>query len=546
MSTTASPKPPRVKQQPSKSAAPASPAHNGKQAQRRQKPNRAHSSPRTILQRPNNEPGVAVTAQNQALADSAVFPSEELQRPSGPRGGRKHTHSQPSADRLFSPTMAPSAAVTDFEVAPPNPSPTPAKAQGAYAGPTFHASPAPSALPIPKFLSRSMPAKSVPGPPTPPMDDSSDSVSSPAASPLSPSRAPVAIPPRQEDSPLDMLFKADKAEKARNANRSPLSATFSSPPTQPPAHDGMHHSKQDSYSSLNAVFPIELDSETNNPRPSPSAASPFGHRSVTAPSRIPQVDDTIRSNQVDVVQDLLNRVALSQKKPAAPTPPKPVHHLPSEPSPRHQTPSPLHNSTSPFHSTSNPTTPVPATQESSVFFYGNRNLSPLFKAAKSDSTKPISGLRTEITADSPLLPQGGGFAFAQGGFSSAHGPTRADPHMSPNRTDATQGGPVDRRRGSAPYVQPYRELPNSRKVKTPGRQSHHTRPESYPHANVNGAANGGHIPLPKPSTKNPFIPSSVQAKQHSLPTKSSDTTSLEQDLKRLLNVKMSGNTTGAL
>lgn len=438
----------------------------------------------------------------------------------------------------------PAASLTDSEL-PDNVSATPAKVQAAYAGPTFHASPAPSALPMPKFLSKSVPAKPRAAPPTS-ADEGSDSASSPTPSPPSPSRAPISVPPRHEDSPLDMLFRADRAEKARNGSGSPASAIISNSPSQS-VNGEKHHYKQNSSTSLNAMFPIELDAESKDQRSSQlPAVSPVAHRSITAPSKLPQTESTTApGNDSAAIQDLLSRLSQSQKKPTASTPPRTVERVPSEPSSRHQTPSPFHDGRSPFRSASGPTTPAPATQEQPDFFYGNRNLSPLFKAAKQDSAKRNSGLRTEITADSPIMPQEG--------FAPANGPSKDPNATSRDYLNNAFAGPTSSRRGSAPQIQPFKEMPNNRKTRTPNRRSYQSRPDSYPHANSNGITNGNSnsTSTSKPSAINPFIPASVQAKKYSstppkktpTPTSTSDPISLEQDLKRLLNLNLAADTT---
>ncbi|KAG5925564.1 hypothetical protein E4U42_004166 [Claviceps africana] len=82
----------------------------------------------------------------------------------------------------------------------------------AYAGATFHASPAPSALPLPSFLSKS-PAESpvpaergftqVPSPPTTDQD---------VSTPFRPSSLP-----KVSESPLDFMFRAHREEKERDS-----------------------------------------------------------------------------------------------------------------------------------------------------------------------------------------------------------------------------------------------------------------------------------------------------------------------------------------
>ncbi|KAF2128583.1 hypothetical protein P153DRAFT_386700 [Dothidotthia symphoricarpi CBS 119687] len=546
----ASPPASRGKQQPPPRSANQGPQNNsGRGSQRRPRGNRAPNSHNQLnaVASPSRSPRNA----RPALAESAIFSSEDL---TGPRNAKKHAQSQPGGDRLFSPNGAQSSLLSS-DAARNSVSATPSKNQGAYAGPTFHASPAPSALPIPKFLSRSVPAKIQPGPPTPPLEESSDSANSPSPSP-SPSRAPISVPARHEDSPLDMLFKADKAERARNVTGSPVSTLY------PNSNRPQHH-KQDSYGSLNAIFPLELDGGTKHTHLSPPPfASPVAHRSVTDPSKVPQLKDASQAyDGKDIMQDLFNRLSMSQKKPATTTPPR-ADQASSDPQGHQQTLSPSES-----HSASGPSTPVaPPVQESSDLFYGNRNLSPMFKAAKGDSAKRNSGLRTEVTADSPTVSQS---AFQD--FPSIPSAKQMDPHAFsrgyPNSGPQVPAGP---RRGSAPYVQPYREMPNNRQTKTPGRYPYQPRADHYPHArnNASGFSPGQGQQTSTPVTASPrkpstsmmsFVPASVAAKQHkasapptaaasanlpqSPPMKTStpDTLALEQDLKRLLNLNIAGD-----
>ncbi|KAH3976605.1 hypothetical protein HBI56_114710 [Parastagonospora nodorum] len=551
---TASPRAPRGKNQQVQGAPAHAPqSNNGRQGQRRPKGGRNN-------QNQQNQAGASPSRHpqhaNPALAESAVFPSEEAQSANGPRHNKKHTRAQPSGDRVFSPPGA-MACLTDSEGAPPIPiSATPAKNQGAYAGPTFHASPAPSALPIPKFLSRSVPAKSRMDPPTPPPEDSSDSTGSPNSFAGSPSRAPIPVPARNEMSPLDLLFKADRAERAKHVGGSPASPQYfnSANPVRP------HHYKQDSYGSLNAPFPIELDGESRNSHMSPPpTASPMAVRSSTDPNKIPQLKDAQQQpSKNEVMQDLLTRLSMSQKKPTAATPPRPDTQT------RNETPSPLHDSQSAVQNASGPTTPAQAPQEPSDYHYGNRNLSPLFKAAKGEPSKRNSGLRTEITADSPLVAQG---MFQD--FPSVSSPPAMDPNTySRNYPVGGSEIPTGPRRGS-PYVQPHRGSPNHGNRRTPGRQPNQHRPDAFspkPGGGAPGAKatksgfNGTPVSVQKPATSMmSFVPASVSAKPKQLsssapstaagppPMKTStppNTLALEQDLKRMLNLKMSDDASG--
>ncbi|KAH6671617.1 hypothetical protein F5X68DRAFT_43889 [Plectosphaerella plurivora] len=102
---------------------------------------------------------------------------------------------------------------------PPNSLPT-GKIATAYAGSTFHASPAPSALPIPSFYSKGaaspVPAAAKEQHPFAPNLDGN------APTPSRPSNPP------SQDSPLEAIFRADRAEKER-ARRASFASTMTGP-----------------------------------------------------------------------------------------------------------------------------------------------------------------------------------------------------------------------------------------------------------------------------------------------------------------------------
>lgn len=108
----------------------------------------------------------------------------------------------------------------------------------AFAGASFHASPAPNSLPMPSFLARTAsapdsPSLKLPGPGpsqelSPPTTDSEEN-SSPS---------PPLPPARNDESPLEFIFKADRAEKAktRRASSANAAAFLASPFSPPHAH----------------------------------------------------------------------------------------------------------------------------------------------------------------------------------------------------------------------------------------------------------------------------------------------------------------------
>ncbi|MCJ1276957.1 hypothetical protein MMC21_004765 [Puttea exsequens] len=138
---------------------------------------------------------------------------------------------------------------------------TPARA---YAGPTFHASPAASSLPIPKFFSKSVPnvdrTSSLKGM----MEQSGPKTTSESeGSPPEENRQPFGSQ-ACEESPLDIFFRADKEARARTDNPSEdsyasnIKAHFDSSncvPTPP----SRHHSRHPTDSSTSGIFPFELD-----------------------------------------------------------------------------------------------------------------------------------------------------------------------------------------------------------------------------------------------------------------------------------------------
>jgi len=145
----------------------------------------------------------------------------------------------------------------------------------AYAGPTFHASPAPSALPIPSFYSKSVPD-------SPGMKTMKESSQSP----------PDGLPKLQlhrEESPLDFFFKVDREEKAR-ARSATLTASKPTGPFLPPSGapqtsqtpPALTHQTRPQNSkriSSSGMFAMELDGDSSAGSPyGPSFSTPYSER----------------------------------------------------------------------------------------------------------------------------------------------------------------------------------------------------------------------------------------------------------------------------
>lgn len=222
----------------------------------------------------------------------------------------------------------------------PQPPSTPTRP--AYAGSTFSASPAPSSLPIPKLLSKSVPEHVAKGGLQARLQDEHLK-----DSPL-PLRRDIPMEdgeaPRQ-DSPLDVFFRADRAEKARaqhaaqgmtsparvhdpreHTHRSMTSPGMVSASRRVPAH-----SRRVTEHGVPDVFAFEMGPERINQGPNDSSGSPPGSgpakpvRPNTAPSATPsdpQDDEEERRVRSQALKDLL----FSRSGQFASAPPGPPGH----------------------------------------------------------------------------------------------------------------------------------------------------------------------------------------------------------------------------
>ncbi|KAL4942860.1 hypothetical protein BDV06DRAFT_155781 [Aspergillus oleicola] len=141
-----------------------------------------------------------------------------------------------------------------------------------YAGPTFHASPAPSALPIPSFFSKSFPESDL----APTLEHDSDSFEADADienTPSKPKSRPSAPQEERESTPLDFLFKA--AVEARRSQ--PQQSPEPSPRTRSPQTDSKAflHRK---YNNTTRMFPFEMEAPENCSQIGPSFAPSYKDR----------------------------------------------------------------------------------------------------------------------------------------------------------------------------------------------------------------------------------------------------------------------------
>lgn len=159
----------------------------------------------------------------------------------------------------------------------------------AFAGSTFHASPAPSALPIPSFLAKNVAASPSRGPPDEPRTQQQQ-----PSPPATDSEMPTPQRPSVSescDSPLEAIFRADRAEKekARRAsfvNPSNIHGGIVSPPhfpprepqTMPTQFNNQHPRERPQMQRSNSGIPLsELDGSPGEPA-GPAFSAPYHER----------------------------------------------------------------------------------------------------------------------------------------------------------------------------------------------------------------------------------------------------------------------------
>ncbi|EPE29916.1 hypothetical protein GLAREA_01076 [Glarea lozoyensis ATCC 20868] len=171
---------------------------------------------------------------------------------------------------------------------------------GMFAGPTFHASPAPSALPIPSFYSKSVPDS--PGLKT--TRSFQEASLSEAESPTPPATLPLGDKVPREESPLDFFFRADRAEKERARSASSLNpalkATGPFPPPQdhrniqtPPAVGSQRRPSHVQRTSTggSGMFAMELDGpQSPGASLGPAFSTPYSDRINAAKKNRPRED----------------------------------------------------------------------------------------------------------------------------------------------------------------------------------------------------------------------------------------------------------------
>ncbi|KAF2457151.1 hypothetical protein BDY21DRAFT_364068 [Lineolata rhizophorae] len=428
------------KNQPSNPQSNATPASNAKSSQRRQRNNRNQSTQngrpnsnntntdhRPSL--PNDQPANGSAASDASwpfAADESTAMHDDICPTTTPkrnnRGGRRQKNNSVSNFALppkedSGPKAAPQEArATSI---PGLSTLTPAKQQ-AYAGPTFHASPAPSALPVPKFFSKSVPGDSTESPMQARLEnDQEKSPPESSSSSSSSNEQPSCEVRAKEESPLDFFFKADREEKAKKQNNN--AATPESrpanrlPPNSEPALGvstpnsyPRHHSRHPSSASGKEVFMLELDGNSGENN-SLSGPAPSFHeriaasRSVTAP-QLPheRLSGPVQEKEYNqTLKDMLSSLPNQSRAGPATGPRSDGARTPQQqqqPGSNYYAPSPFYNPFSQRHpqrSNSGPSTPVPHA-------HGGHSLhihaGPIHMPVDMSAGKRTSNLRKELSA----------------------------------------------------------------------------------------------------------------------------------------------------
>ncbi|KAL2866313.1 uncharacterized protein BJX67DRAFT_144865 [Aspergillus lucknowensis] len=202
-----------------------------------------------------------------------------------------------------------------------------------YAGPTFHASPAPSTLPIPSFISKSFPESDL----APTVEHDSDSFDTDADlenTPSKPKSRPSAPQEERESTPLDFLFKA--AVDARN--RPPQRNTEPSPKVRSPQTDSKTIQQRRPNSDITGMFPLELGtSDLCLPQIGPSFAPSYKDRmnalrSASSPSpALRDLNEDERKAKTEALKTLLLNPRPQRPSSVAFSPGTHLTHNPDQP-----------------------------------------------------------------------------------------------------------------------------------------------------------------------------------------------------------------------
>lgn len=287
----------------------------------------------------------------------------------------------------------------------------------AYAGPTFHQSPAASALPIPSFYSRSVPAQA----PNPIAEDPAESadVSPPGEG----------TPTKRESTPLDFLFDAARQARGTPRGESPAARSGNqSIPSRSPA--GRSPAPRD-----DSMFPFELDGGSTPGEEGTPPLSTYKDRIASVKSARTTPDVALEEHERKAKSDALKKLLMSQspqKSPQALDPNNPFNARAPQPRPRSGPNTPSSNSIQ----GGQPNQYFPNTNDNTGKHYMLNNM----------PARPPSHLRYEAASDPEPAELSSDSAISPPRISTAR---RAANHTAPE-----QQNPYPQYAGPPPGVQP--------------------------------------------------------------------------------------------
>lgn len=288
--------------------------------------------------------------------------------------------------------------------APSSAKPITTPSTAAFAGPTFHASPAPSALPIPSFYSKSVPESPGMKGMKPMKEPSSPDSTTPPPARVS------HLQFHREESPLDIFFRADREEKARARSASSSQTTTAvsgpfKPPSEspratqtPPAASAQSRLRQASKVSSSGIFTMELDGSPGPSTPfGPAFSTPYSERinaARSANSPVASRDSPINGAQSTSTSEALKAYLFSGPQNSSPAPsaanPFGGSSLPANTT--FTSPAGYRNP-NPSHPLS-PTSSFPKTNN----YPGSQDLKMSSAHASKNCGRPASGLRQEVNS----------------------------------------------------------------------------------------------------------------------------------------------------
>ncbi|KAL2219758.1 hypothetical protein M432DRAFT_544270 [Thermoascus aurantiacus ATCC 26904] len=287
-------------------------------------------------------------------------------------------------------------------------SPSQLKDSPHYAGPTFHASPAPSALPMPSFFSKSVPDSDLA--PALELDSDSPEINPVTEStPSKPKGRAICNDEGRESSPLDFLFKAAVEARELKYKRSPESQNGRGSPPCTDSKAYLAHRKPDG--SAGGIFPLELEGhERQMISIGPSFATPYKDRmnalrSASSPSRpTADLDEDERKAKTEALKNLLLNPRPQRPASASPSLRDQPSLLNSRPG---QTVPNTNHYTVALRTSSGPSSPVSFGVQHGQDNHDPRNgvhhqyASPISSASYKFHTQS-SALRQEISASNPV------------------------------------------------------------------------------------------------------------------------------------------------